>query len=90
LKDANEVADLFATYGVDKEKVIKTFNSAEVTEQLKSDYEKVRDYKITGTPQLIVHGRYRVEANKNLSQEDMFKVVDFLVDKVRAEKKDKE
>ena len=86
LKDVNEVAELFAGYGVKKEDVIKTFSSGEVTEQLKEDYEKVRGYKITGTPQLIVHGRYRVEANQNIRQNDMFNVVEFLVDKIRTEK----
>ncbi len=86
LKSAEEVADLFANYGIDKDKVIKTFSSGAVTEELKNDDEKVRAYQITGTPQLIVDGRYRVEATKNLRQDDMFKVVDFLVGKVRAEK----
>jgi thiol:disulfide interchange protein DsbA len=88
LQNADEVADLFATYGIDKDKVIKTFNSGAVTDRLKKDFDKVRDYKITGTPQLIVQGRYRVEANKVLSQSDMFNVVDFLVSKVRPEQKD--
>ena len=86
LKDANEVAELFSSYGVEKEAVLTAFNSADVTSQLKADYEKVRDYKITGTPQLIVHGRYRIEANQQISQNEMFKVVDFLVEKVRSEK----
>jgi len=90
LKDANEVADLFATFDIDKDTVIKTFNSGKVTEELKADYEKVKDYKITGTPQLIVDGRYRVEANQSLSQNDMFNVVNFLVDQVRAERKEKQ
>ena len=86
LKDVDEVADLFANYGIDKDKVIKTFSGASVTDKLKQDYDKVRAYQITGTPQLIVDGRYRVEASKSLSQDDMFKVVKFLVNKVRSER----
>jgi len=85
LQSANEVADLFAQFGADRDAILKTFDSAEVTKQLRDDNVKVRGYQITGTPQLIVQGLYRVEANRSLAQDDMLKVVDFLVDKVRHE-----
>ncbi|MDR3414818.1 MAG: thiol:disulfide interchange protein DsbA/DsbL [Nevskia sp.] len=39
-------------------------------------------YGITGTPTVVVGGKYIVDA-----QADMFKVVDFVVDKVRKERK---
>jgi thiol:disulfide interchange protein DsbA len=39
-------------------------------------------YGITGTPTFVVGGKYAVDA-----QEDVFKVVDFVVDKVRKERK---
>jgi len=39
-------------------------------------------YGITGTPTIVVGGKYIVDA-----QENMFKVVDFVVDKVRKERK---
>lgn len=85
LQSADEVATLFADFGADREEVIKTFNGGEVTQRLKDDMVKVRGYQITGTPQLIVDGRYRVEANRNIRQDDMFSVVNFLVDQIRHE-----
>jgi len=39
-------------------------------------------YGITGTPTVVVGGKYVVDA-----QNDMFKVVDFVIDKVRKERK---
>jgi protein dithiol oxidoreductase (disulfide-forming) len=39
-------------------------------------------YGVTGTPTIVVGGKYLVDA-----QEDMLKVVDFVVDKVRKERK---
>lgn len=39
-------------------------------------------YAVTGTPTVVVGGKYAIDA-----QEDMLKVVDFVVDKVRKERK---
>jgi protein dithiol oxidoreductase (disulfide-forming) len=39
-------------------------------------------YAVTGTPTVVVGGKYAIDA-----QEDMFKVVDFVIDKVRKERK---
>lgn len=85
LQTVTEVADLLAQFGADRKAVVDTFNSGDVTKQLRDDTVKVRGYQITGTPQLIVQGRYRVEANRSLVQDDMLKVVDFLVDQIRHE-----
>lgn len=86
LESAEEVAALFAESGVDKEQVTKVFGSPAATAFLKEADAKARAYQITGTPQLIVGGRYRVEASQAVPQGEMFKVVDFLIGKIRAEK----
>lgn len=40
-----------------------------------------RSYRVTGTPTVIVNGKYRVTAR---SQDQVFAVVDYLVAKERA------
>lgn len=80
---ADAWANFLATYGVDKQKTLSTFNSFGVNSQVKQADNRVRDLKITSTPSLIIDGRFRVLVSKH---EDMLKVAQFLVDKVRAER----
>jgi thiol:disulfide interchange protein DsbA len=86
LDSAEAVAELFAEFGADRDEVVSLFKSADATTYLKQVDARARAYQITGTPQLIVHGRYRVEASQRVPQNEMFKVVEFLVQKVRGEK----
>lgn len=88
LNSAEEVAALFSDFGADEQQAMEVFQSAAATAFLKQTDAKARAYQITGTPQLIVHGRYRVEASQAVPQSEIFKVVDFLVEKVRTEQVD--
>ena len=76
-------ADFLSLYGVDKQKTISTYNSFGVNSQVKQADNRVRDLKIASTPTLIIDGRFRILASKH---EEMLKVAQFLVDKVRAER----
>jgi protein dithiol oxidoreductase (disulfide-forming) len=83
LNDAQAWADFLSIYGVDKQKTLSTFNSFGVNSQVKQADTRVRDLKVTSTPQIIVDGRFRITAKNH---EDMLKVADFLVAKIRAER----
>ena len=87
LLEEDEIAALFAEFNVDKEKFKKTFDSFGVSSQLQQADSRARGYKIEGTPELVVDGRYRVSSRLAGNQQDMLKVAKFLVDKIRAEKK---
>ena len=76
-------ANFLVTYGVDKQKTLSTFNSFGVNSQVKQADNRVRDLKITSTPSVIVDGRFRVLVSNH---EEMLKVAQFLVDKVRTER----
>ena len=76
-------ADFLSLYGVDKQKTISTYNSFGVNSQMKQADNRVRDFKVTSTPQIIVDGRFRVTAT---GHEETLKVAEFLVEKVRAER----
>lgn len=86
LTGAQAWADLLAPYGVDKKAVLSTYDSFGVTSQIKQADARVRGYKITGTPELVVDGKYRISSSMAGSQEAMLKVAQFLVDKIRAER----
>lgn len=78
-------ADFLASHGADREKALKTFSSWGVTQQVRAADQRVRNYKITGTPEMVVDGKYRVSARMAGSHNAMLRVVDHLVEKIRAE-----
>lgn len=83
LSGAQDWADFLSLYGVDKQKTLSTFNSFGVNSQIKQAEARTRDFKIPSTPMVIVDGRFRVAV---ANHEEMVKVAQFLVDKVRAER----
>lgn len=83
---AEQWADFFAGYGVDKAKALSTYNSFGVTSQIKQAEARARSYKVTGTPEMVVDGKYRISARSAGGHAEMLKVVDFLVAKARAER----
>ena len=45
--------------------------------------KRVRAFEISGVPTLVVNGQYIVDASSAGSQEDMVKVVDYLIEQER-------
>lgn len=81
-----ELADIYAKLGVDRNKMLDTMNGFTVTSKLNRAKQFAQRTGVNGTPTLIVNGKYRVTAK---SLEDSLKVADFLVQKERAAKKAK-
>lgn len=84
LETEDELAAFFAQHGVKEEDFRKAFNSFGVQSSVKQADARQRSYRITGTPEVIVNGKYRVSARLAGSPEAALKVVDFLIDKERA------
>jgi thiol:disulfide interchange protein DsbA len=85
LATEDELADLFAANGVSREDFTKAFNSFGVTSQSKQANARARAAKITGTPEMMVAGKYRISTRKAGSQANMLKIADFLIEKERAQ-----
>ena len=83
LDSPKKIEELFAGYGVSSEDFQKAFNSFGVKGKAKTAAKRSREYKITGTPEMVVNGKYRVSASMAGGQAQMLKVVDFLVEKER-------
>lgn len=86
LQNSDELAELFVAQGVEKDAFLKAFNSFGVTSQVKQADARARSYRITGTPELVVDGKYRVSAKMAGGQDKMLEVVDYLISKVRTER----
>jgi thiol:disulfide interchange protein DsbA len=87
LNTEDELAKVFVAAGVDEDKFHKTFNSFGVTSQVKQADARARSYKVTGTPEIVVDGKYRVSARMAGGQSQMLDVVDTLVEQIRAKRK---
>jgi len=79
LSNEKEIENLFADYGVDREQFKKTFNSFSINSQVNQADARARSYKVTGTPEVIVNGKYRVSGRSAGGQAKMMEVVDFLI-----------
>lgn len=84
LASEDELADLFAANGVDREAFSKAFNSFGVGSQVRQANARARAAKVSGTPELMVAGKYRISTRKAGSQAGMLKLAEFLIEKERA------
>ncbi|MDQ2076223.1 thiol:disulfide interchange protein DsbA/DsbL [Marinimicrobium sp. ABcell2] len=79
-------ADFLASYGADREEALKTYGSMGVTRIVRRDTNRIRNqYGIRGTPEIVVDGKYRITAGSAGTHSEMLRIVDFLVEKIRAE-----
>lgn len=84
LASEKAVAELFAANGVDKDKVLKTIGSFGVKSQVNLAESRARSYRMQGTPEIVVNGKYRISASMLPGgQAELLKVADFLIDKER-------
>lgn len=84
LADEDEIADLFEANGVSADDFTKAYNSFGVGSQTRQANARARAAKITGTPEMMVAGKYRISTRKAGSQANMLKIADFLIEKERA------
>jgi protein dithiol oxidoreductase (disulfide-forming) len=84
LKSEDEIAKLFVANGVSAEDFSKALNSFGVVSQVRQANSTARSAQISGTPSLMVNGKYMISSRKAGSQANMLKVADYLVEKERA------
>ena len=84
LASEGAIAKLFIANGVDPEKFTSTFNSFGVNSAVQQAESRQRSYQITGTPEMVVNGKYRITARMAGSQSGMLKVANHLIDMERT------
>lgn len=84
LLSEKEIGALFEKHGVDREEFSKAFNSFGVGSMTRQANARARAAKVTGTPEMMVNGKYRITTRKAGSQANMLKIADFLIEKERA------
>ena len=85
MQSEDQIADLFAANGVDREDFAKAFNSFSVRTKVNQAEKRMQDYQIRSTPNMVVNGKYLVTTGESVpTQQEMLNVVDFLIEKERA------
>jgi thiol:disulfide interchange protein DsbA len=79
LQRKSEQQAFFAAYGVSEEDFNKAYNSFTVKSRLQQGDKRIRAYRVSGVPAIIVNGKYLVDASSAGGQKNIFKVVDYLI-----------
>ncbi|MHA7817605.1 MAG: thiol:disulfide interchange protein DsbA/DsbL [Pseudohaliea sp.] len=86
LTSAGDIAEVFEDAGVAEAGFLKAFNSFGVSSLARQADARARAARITGTPEVMVAGKYRITTRKAGSQAGMLEIAEFLIDKERAAK----
>ena len=81
--DKESLAAFFERHGVDRAEFEKTYDSFAVESLVRKSVVMQKRYGVTGTPSVVVNGRYRVAAQRAGSHEGMVAVVGELVERER-------
>lgn len=81
---AEELADLYAENGVDRDALLSTMNSFAVNAQIARTKKAIERWAIEATPTVIVNGRYKVTVTQDRGQDGLISAVDHLIARERA------
>jgi thiol:disulfide interchange protein DsbA len=80
----DEVANVYASLGLDRKQVLDTMNSFGVTSKVNRAKQFAQRTGANSTPTLIVNGKYRLNATREGGWEGLLRTVDVLVARERA------
>jgi thiol:disulfide interchange protein DsbA len=78
------VAEFMTAAGVDEQEFMQHFRSSETQALVEEAARRVKLYSLSGVPQFVVNGKYRVDPVRAEGRRAMLDVVDYLVEKERA------
>ena len=79
LASEDAIAEIFTDHGVDADSFHQTFNSFGVNSAVRQADARQRSYQISGTPEMIVDGKYRITARMAGGHQGMLAVADHLI-----------
>ena len=86
MRSMDEIADFYSQYGLDKDKFLSTSRSFAVDSKIRKDQLEVKSFGITGTPALVLNGKYRISGNAAVANYDvLLDVVDYLIEMETAD-----
>jgi protein dithiol oxidoreductase (disulfide-forming) len=85
IRDEAALQDFFVEQGVTAEDFRNTFNSFAVNVKLNNAKQMTKRYAITGVPTVVINGKYSTSASQAGSNENIIKVMDFLIAQERQQ-----
>jgi thiol:disulfide interchange protein DsbA len=79
LNTPEALADFVAEHGVDADEFLKNYKSFGVNARMQQAQAKIRGARVTGTPTMLVNGKYIVSASTAGSPQAAIEVVKYLV-----------
>ena len=86
LASKGAIRELFVANGISGADFDKAFDSFGVNSQVNQAEARARSAKISGTPSVLVNGKFLIEARMAGSQANMLKIAEYLVQQELAEK----
>jgi thiol:disulfide interchange protein DsbA len=68
INSMDEIADFYATEGVNRDQFLKIANSPETDAQIKKDLALIQAWGVDGTPTIVIDGKYRSANIKDYPQ----------------------
>jgi len=87
LVSRDQIADFVSTQGIDRKKFLDAYNSFSVDAQSRQAKIMTGRYGITGVPSVVVDGRYLVTTTTAGGTEELFKVINYLVQQAAEARK---
>jgi thiol:disulfide interchange protein DsbA len=82
--DEDEVLDWVEDQGVDPESYRRALNSFGVTSQVNQVQTKMAQYRVRGTPEMVINGKYHLTTTMAKTQENMLVIAKALVAQEQA------
>ena len=83
LTGITELEYYFRGFDVQKDRYKAVSTSFGVRNAVDQADKKMKEWKVTGVPSLVVNGKYKVAASRSVRTDELFDVVDFLIEKER-------
>lgn len=80
LSNLDELAEFFASFGVDKTRFVEVFNSEKITKRVEQAEKLTKRFHLASVPEFIVAGKFRVDPMRAGGPDKIFEVIDFLIE----------
>lgn len=82
----DEMIEFAQAEGLDKAEFEDTLSSFTVTSKVSAAKANIGKYEVTGVPAVVVAGKYLTDVSSAGSEQALFQVLDFLINKSKAER----
>jgi len=85
IRTDEELAEFFTQFGVSAEDYLKTARSFAVETKLRRAVTLTQRYGVTGTPSIVINGKYLAMARMAGGNSELIQLIDYLVEKESAQ-----